>query len=250
MNKKSIDTNLIIDLYINKKKSSREIATILGVTKSTVLRKLKNANVERRNDSILQNLKDKSYGLWKVKSKAPTPNNIKNSNNKGAYWNCECSCGNKGVISGQSLRNGSSTSCGCNKKKKLFKGYEDLSGFYWYRVKSGAEKRGLDFSITMEYAWDLFIKQDKKCNLTGLPITLTKDILKSYKYHTASIDRIDSSKGYIEGNVQWIHSDVNIMKNSFSEKHFINLCFLVSKNVNDVDMNDEIYLRKNSFKKG
>ena len=47
---------------------------------------------------------------------------------------------------------------------------------------------------------------------------------------TASLDRIDSSKGYIEGNVQWVHKRVNLMKGNMSTENFIEWCNLVVKN--------------------
>ena len=41
---------------------------------------------------------------------------------------------------------------------------------------------------------------------------------------TASLDRIDSKKGYIKGNLQWVHKDLNIMKNSYPNQYFIEMC--------------------------
>jgi len=55
--------------------------------------------------------------------------------------------------------------------------------------------------------------------------TLTKN-----KKRTAYLDRTDSSKGYVEGNVQLVHKDVNISKNKYELQYFINLCKDVSKN--------------------
>ena len=39
-----------------------------------------------------------------------------------------------------------------------------------------------------------------------------------------TIDRIDSSKGYTVDNVQWVHKDINLMKNHFSESQLIDFC--------------------------
>lgn len=41
--------------------------------------------------------------------------------------------------------------------------------------------------------------------------------------YSASIDRIDSSIGYIRGNVVFVISAVNTMKNNLSEKQFLNI---------------------------
>ena len=50
------------------------------------------------------------------------------------------------------------------------------------------------------------------------------------KSWNASLDRIDSSKGYIEGNVQWVHQNINMMKNKFDNQYFIEMCKLITKN--------------------
>jgi hypothetical protein len=45
----------------------------------------------------------------------------------------------------------------------------------------------------------------------------------------ASLDRIDSSKGYIDGNVQWVHKEVNEMKMQATQNEFIEYCNLVAE---------------------
>ena len=46
-------------------------------------------------------------------------------------------------------------------------------------------------------------------------------------YTTASLDRIDSSKGYTKSNIQWVHKDINKMKSDFSMLRFLELCYAV-----------------------
>ena len=41
------------------------------------------------------------------------------SGQKIAYWNCKCNCGNCVEVSGTALKNGYTTSCGCQRKRKL-----------------------------------------------------------------------------------------------------------------------------------
>lgn len=47
--------------------------------------------------------------------------------------------------------------------------------------------------------------------------------------YSASIDRIDSSIGYIRGNVVFVISAVNTMKSNLSEKEFFNIIESVYK---------------------
>ena len=45
---------------------------------------------------------------------------------------------------------------------------------------------------------------------------------------TASIDRIDSDKGYYIGNIHWVHKAINKIKWDYTEPYFIELCEAVS----------------------
>jgi hypothetical protein len=107
---------------------------------------------------------------------------------------------------------------------------EGLS-FKWLKGIKNNLKRGilnirtLECNIKDSYLYDVLISQNKKCALTGQSLNilyLTKD------ESNASVDRIDSTKGYIIGNIQWVTKDVNRMKNEFSQEYFINICKKVS----------------------
>jgi len=153
-------------------------------------------------------------------------------NNKRTLWKCRCDCGNEKIVRSDCLRQGAVTSCGCNANltgsdSKGWKGFGEISSSLWSRIKIGASKRKLEFSITIEYIWDLFLKQNRKCALTGLDLGLGKKT-KDFQARTASLDRIDSKKGYIKGNVQWVDKRINFMKQAFSQDEFVDLCKKVS----------------------
>lgn len=151
-------------------------------------------------------------------------------------WNCLCDCGlTHSVISTHLLR-GLITHCGCEKSSgKLtpqWTGCGDISGDVWYSLKqsaSGSKRQKLDFDISIEYAWKLFLVQDRKCALTGeLLFFEHEEGIRVRKFRTASLDRVDSGKGYIEGNLQWVHKDINMMKGKLDQTTFINWCSKVS----------------------
>lgn len=48
---------------------------------------------------------------------------------------------------------------------------------------------------------------------------------------TASLDRIDSSKDYTIGNVQWIHKSINLMKNVIPQDIFVEWCVKIANNM-------------------
>ena len=106
------------------------------------------------------------------------------------------------------------------------KGYKDLSSTYWTSLKAGAISRDISFSLNIEEAWELFILQSKKCALTDIDISLTHQY--SGGEQTASLDRIDSSKGYNKHNVQWVHKTLNYMKWTLTQEEFIHICKLVN----------------------
>lgn len=150
---------------------------------------------------------------------------------------CQCDCGNQKVLTRKLLVRGDTKSCGCdwfksNKKHASWKGYEDIPLDFFNTIIRGAKSRNIEFNITIEYLWELFIKQDKKCKLSGLGLQFAK-IRKDKKSQTCSVDRIDSSKGYVVGNVQWVHKTINIMKNKLHEKDFLYFCKMISESNKD-----------------
>jgi hypothetical protein len=89
----------------------------------------------------------------------------------------------------------------------------------------GAAKRGIEVSVSKEYVFNLLEGQGYKCALSGEDIALAHG--RNAFMHgrkTASIDRIDSSKGYISENIQWVHKDINRMKGPMSQDDFLNWC--------------------------
>lgn len=155
-----------------------------------------------------------------------------------AFWYCQCKCGSTTSVWGSNLRRGHVTSCGCKRRDRFkyekriasesgkWKGYEEISGTYWKNLKSNAKLRKLSLTLTIEEAWELFVKQDRKCALSGLDLNFTNmGVLGS-----ASLDRIDSSGGYVLSNLQWVHKDVNRMKSNFTDDYFKDICKKVATN--------------------
>ena len=145
---------------------------------------------------------------------------------KNIYWKCKCDCGNEKIIKGISLRRNMTKSCGCaqyisGKENPRWKGYGEITGDQYEGIKRVAKLRKIKFNVSIKYLWDLFVNQQRKCCLSGIPLLFKTNHESS---GTASLDRIDSSFGYIKGNVQWVHKDVNIMKNQYSQEKYIEIC--------------------------
>lgn len=146
---------------------------------------------------------------------------------KDQYWKCRCYCGNETIVRHTHLTGHDIRTCGCSHivvkdKHPHWKGYGEISGSYFNVVRRGAKKRNLQFSLTISEMWDKFLEQDKKCAFTGETLTFNKCLRDCSG--TASLDRIDSSRGYEKDNIQWVHKLVNVMKQDMSDNEFITYC--------------------------
>ena len=88
----------------------------------------------------------------------------------------------------------------------------------WHSAtKSSAKKRGIDFSIDVE--WFKSRLQKGVCELTGLPFhSSTGSLTKGRSFYSPSVDRIDNAVGYISSNVRMVIWGVNLSKNKFADK--------------------------------
>lgn len=113
----------------------------------------------------------------------------------------------------------------CSNKDNNFKGKYHAIPHTWFATKQrGGISRGYQWELTIEDIWNLYEEQEGVCALSGVPIGWSVKGLTA----TASIDRIDSSEGYILENVQLVHKDINFMKQQFDQEYFINMCKAVS----------------------
>lgn len=156
---------------------------------------------------------------------------------KPIHYKCLCDCGQYTKVRIDKLRNKTVKSCGCLRKKiaqeRQWKGYGDISMSLWSHIKHSAKVREIHFDITIEQIWNLFLKQNKKCKISNIELVLPIEYKDRVNGNfTASLDRIDSSIGYVINNIQWIHKDINRMKNDFSEEYFLNLCKIIVENNN------------------
>ena len=151
---------------------------------------------------------------------------------KSIFWKCKCDCGNIKSVKTIHLTQSKIVSCGCSRKVRgnqhpTWKGFGEISHTYFNSIRWGALKRDIVFDITIQDMWELFLKQNRKCTLSKLDLIPP---VGRWDEFTASLDRIDPMKGYTKENVQWIHKDINKMKQALTQDHFINLCKQVATN--------------------
>lgn len=119
----------------------------------------------------------------------------------------------------------SCASC-ANKPKRVAPGQILLS-----RIRYDAESRGFKVTVSLKHLRSVYDAQAGKCAYTGLPLTWP-DTHAQRRAPDLSPDRIDSSKGYVPGNVQWVHKRINMMKQALPEEEFMEWCRLVTTHRN------------------
>lgn len=144
--------------------------------------------------------------------------------NSNYQYNIKCKCG-KNFKSKLSNILYNQKSCGCElkisgEKRRIVKSYNEITGFYFDSIKRGAQYRNIHFNVNIEYINNLLLKQNKRCALSNIEL-----IIRDYNtIGNASLDRINSHDGYIEGNLQWLDKTINAMKLNMKQIYFIELC--------------------------
>jgi len=148
----------------------------------------------------------------------------------------QCECGNERLLD---LWYAASSGRKCNEcgnkqygsANGYFKGFKGLYGNWIQKLNNRNKHLGYTpCNFNIEHLWELYIQQYKKCALTGLDIEmkLKDDTAYDGYRQIASLDRINSKLGYCIGNIQWVHKDVNIMKNKFDQDYFLQICKLIT----------------------
>ena len=108
---------------------------------------------------------------------------------------------------------------------RCYEGYGKVIGSVIAHAQAQAELRKIECPLldgSLENTMYLDSIAFDTCALSGRPITYKTKARE--RGPTASLDRIDSSKGYVKGNVQWIHKDINRMKLNMCEETFVEWC--------------------------
>jgi len=98
-------------------------------------------------------------------------------------------------------------------------------------LRDRVKRKPRDFNLTLEYLKEIWDKQNGKCPFTNFDLEL-----RTYKndsrlnIKSASLDRIDNSKGYVQGNVRFVSVMFNFARNKFSDEEVIEFAQAVIKN--------------------
>lgn len=82
-----------------------------------------------------------------------------------------------------------------------------------------ALQRGKLGDITLSSIKELWDRQDGKCAFIGIPLMLNTKGKQDLRF-LASLDRIDSSLPYQDGNVQFVSASLNYAKSTMTDTMF------------------------------
>ena len=99
----------------------------------------------------------------------------------------------------------------------------DTKSYLRYLLGKAKLRKKHEFSITPEDLYELWDKQNGLCIYSKKPLNIETNHLQR-----ASLDRIDSSRGYVKENIQLVTYAVNKMKQEFSEVDFLEFCFSIT----------------------
>ena len=155
------------------------------------------------------------FGRWTVLEKALSRGPIR----KRVMWLCRCKCGNISTINGDSLRAGSSKSCGCLQLDSVSLPEKQAAINKIYSgARSGARDRGLVWSLPRELVE--YISQ-QPCNYCGKPPSNTSTSSLGIQVKYSGIDRVDNSRGYEEDNVVPCCKNCNAAKRDRTADEFL-----------------------------
>jgi hypothetical protein len=150
------------------------------------------------------------------------------SKNSEWYVQMQCECGKEEWVRINAIRQRKADLCvNCRSlrdRSPTFIGYKDMPGGIMSRIKNSSNARKHTkntINFDAQYIYELFHSQNCKCKFTNMPLD----------WSTASLDRIDSTRGYEMGNVQWVHKKVNLMKLDMTDTEFVNWCKLIVGNL-------------------
>jgi len=147
--------------------------------------------------SNFKDLTGQKFGRLTVIKRVEKPTHIKS---RGSYWLCKCECKNEKIIFGQNLKGGDTTSCGCYHVEisSIKKGQSSINRVY-YDYKKHAIKKQVPFEISREYFVEI---TQMDCFYCGKkPSNISKNRYNNGDFIYNGIDRINSSDGYIKGNI-------------------------------------------------
>lgn len=167
----------------------------------------------------------RQFNRWTVLARMP------GRRGKDQAWLCRCACGTEKAVLAHNMKTGVSKSCGCyarefassNGKKggsRPLPGNTGSRNALLCRTKAQARNRGLVFALTSEEAFALYAANCFYCEAAPAQKCIGWRSARTLPFIYNGIDRIDSTQGYLPGNVVSCCGKCNQAKNDFTLAQF------------------------------
>ena len=174
---------------------------------------VKSCGCYKKNEKNRTPMIGENFNLLTIIKQVKSP---ENSKEKRKYFLCKCYCGNEAIISSRDITYGRKKSCGClRSKQKGVSAYNGIKSTYLIRAK----KHKREFDLNDEDFRNLITSNCHYCGING---SAERKSLNNGSFIYNTIDRIDSKKGYINGNCVSCCKKCNKMKLDLNYSDFIN----------------------------
>lgn len=199
----------------------------------------------RKSPEKIKDIIGKTYNYLTIINEAKSIDKISKEGwkYKITILNCKCVCGNFKEVRMSNLKNGGIKSCGCKRRQLINKGI-DIAYKKKYTnpvelklhtaYKQDAKRSNRLFEIELENFTKLI---NSNCHYCGIePYLIRSNKTKSVTKALNGVDRIDSKKGYIEGNVVACCPTCNRAKMAMSLKEFKNWINRIYNHINNKEI--------------
>jgi len=176
------------------------------------------------------NLEGKTFGKLLVLKRSS-----RTDKHKQVYWECECQCENKTIITATTtnLVNNVHFSCGCIRRQVVIKDREQAiwNHIYTEHIKNQSQKKNFKEYLNIDSFKEIASKPCFYCGKSPSLIRKDKSYFRSRKEKKEvlfsdnivrynGLDRIDNNKGYLKDNVVSCCQICNDWKSNFTQEEF------------------------------
>lgn len=140
---------------------------------------------------------------------------------------CSAACSARGNSHGKGNAEHLRSFCGkVGRKRTAVSPFRPYLRTAMYRHLHSAPPSWGACDLTLEYLLDIWTRANGLCPYTGLPLVHRSSKKKNGHWNPmlASLDRVDNSKGYVQGNIRFVSLIANVARNQFSDQQLVDFC--------------------------